>query len=176
MTTSSLHDVLAALARISADPCMGAGGRRAALLHHLGHETLADRAARLKGTAIAIDVFGRGEDFNPQTNALVRMEARRLRQALDTYYAGSGVCGSGADDPVRIVVPKSGYVPRFEWRDLAAEAPGIAAANGGVPFAEEPAEPPEPAMPVPGPQVHRSRTDRRDAGSAPAGWRRPRSP
>ncbi len=44
----------------------------------------------------------------------MRVEAGRLRRALDQYYAGEG-----AADPVQIDIPRGGYVPRF----LPAGAP-----------------------------------------------------
>jgi TolB-like protein len=84
-------------------------------------EALAERWDNLKGPAIAIDVFGRGAEFDPVTDSIVRTEARRVRQVLDSHYAGPG-----ADDPVRIVVPKGTYAPRFERR---AETGGPAGAS-----------------------------------------------
>lgn len=43
-------------------------------------ETLAGRGARIKSTTIAQEVFGRGEDFDPQQDSIVRVEAGRLRR------------------------------------------------------------------------------------------------
>lgn len=106
--------------RIQLDRILSAGGvspRLQKLLRYLVEETLADRGDRLKGSAIAIDVFGRDESFDPQSDPVVRLEARRLRQDLDSYYMGAG-----SDDPLRITVPKGGYVPSFEWR--TPEGPG----------------------------------------------------
>jgi TolB-like protein/tetratricopeptide (TPR) repeat protein len=114
MSEPSADNVLAAMERALADPHVSSGGRSACLLRHLVKETLAGREERLKGTAIAMDVFGRGADFDPQADGIVRTEARRLRQALDSYYAGSG-----AEDPIRITIPKGTYVPRFERRAVS---------------------------------------------------------
>lgn len=104
-------EIRSALMRLLADPEIGGNARRARLLQFLVDETLAGRADRLKGTSIAIDVFGRTADFDAQADAIVRSEARRLRQALATYYVGSG-----ARDPIVITVPKGTYLPRFERR------------------------------------------------------------
>jgi TolB-like protein/Tfp pilus assembly protein PilF len=116
------ESVAAALERVLSDPEVGANPRRAKLLRHLVEETLAGRTEGLRGTAIAMDVFGRGADFDPQTDAIVRAEARRLRQALASYYAVAG-----ARDPVAISIPKGGYVPQFSIRTGAVDA----AAPGG---------------------------------------------
>ena len=128
-----MAEVQAALGRVIEAPEFLGSRRRINLLRHLVDETLSGRRDRLKGTSIAIDVFGRGADFDPQTDAVVRSEARRLRHALASYYFGSG-----ASDPLRIVLQKGSYVPRFErtipedtWRNIHApvtpDADGLAA-------------------------------------------------
>ena len=71
-------------------------------------ETLEDRASQLKGYTIAVAVYGRAETFDPQLDPIVRVEAGRLRRALEHYYLTAG-----RNDPVRIKIPKGGYVPTF---------------------------------------------------------------
>jgi hypothetical protein len=78
-------------------------------------ETVQARADRLKDYTLGAEGLGRGEDFDPRTDPIARVEASRLRSRLDLYYATDG-----ASDPVRIVVPKGGYVPQFETRSKAA--------------------------------------------------------
>jgi adenylate cyclase len=77
-------------------------------LSFIVNETLDDRASQLKGYNIAVAVYGRKEGFNPQVDPIVRVEAGRLRRALEHYYLTDGV-----DDPVRIEIPKGAYVPTF---------------------------------------------------------------
>ena len=72
-------------------------------------ETLAGRALQLKGYTIAVVVYGRKENFDPQVDPIVRVEAGRLRRALEHYYLTAG-----ENDPVRITIPKGSYVPA--WR------------------------------------------------------------
>lgn len=102
-------DIRAQLQRILSFDQFPASDRRRAMLRFIVEETLAGRAARLKGATIAIEVYGRGADFNSATDPVVRLEARKLRRDLDTYYAGAG-----RDDPIRIEIPKGAYVPVFE--------------------------------------------------------------
>ncbi|MBT8364845.1 MAG: hypothetical protein KJP23_09075, partial [Deltaproteobacteria bacterium] len=71
-------------------------------------ETLAGRASQLKGYTIAVTVYGRTEKFDPQVDPIVRVEAGRLRRALEHYYLTAG-----KNDPVRIKIPKGGYIPAF---------------------------------------------------------------
>lgn len=98
-----------ALGRILASDDFIASGRNRRFLSYVVEETLAGRAERLKGYTIAVQVFGRDASFDAQTDPLVRIEARRLRQSLERYYLTAGVA-----DPVRILLPKGGYVPAFE--------------------------------------------------------------
>jgi adenylate cyclase len=71
-------------------------------------ETLEDRTSQLKGYTIAVAVYGRKEGFDPQVDPIVRVEAGRLRRALEHYYLTAG-----KNDPIHIEIPKGGYVPTF---------------------------------------------------------------
>ena len=72
-------------------------------------ETLEDRASQLKGYTIAVDVYERTEKFDSQVDPIVRLEAGRLRRALEHYYLKAG-----RNDPIRIEIPKGGYIPTFQ--------------------------------------------------------------
>jgi len=85
-------------------------------------ETLAGRAGGLKEYAIGIGVFDRPQSFDPGSDPIVRVEARRLRAKLDNYYQGEG-----RGDSLLIELPKGRYSPRFQPRDglcCAAQRPG----------------------------------------------------
>src|SRR5690606_21069419 len=71
-------------------------------------QVLAGHADRIKSYSIAVDVFGRGDDFDPAIDPIVRIEATRLRAALASYYADPG-----RDEAIQISLPKGGYVPSF---------------------------------------------------------------
>jgi adenylate cyclase len=73
------------------------------------NEALAGNASQIKGYTVAVSVYGRKVDFDPQTDPIVRVEARRLRNALEHYYLTAG-----KNDPIRIEIPKGGYVPTFQ--------------------------------------------------------------
>ena len=74
------------------------------------NETLAGRSDFLKAFTIANVVFGREASFDPQNDPVVRIEAGRIRKALERYYLVAG-----QRDDVVITVPKGGYVPHFEY-------------------------------------------------------------
>lgn len=84
-------------------------------------------AAALKEYTIGVDVFRRGADFDPRVDTIVRVQARRLRERLDRYYATAGLA-----DPLRIVMPKGHYHVEVVTQSPPVEAtprfpPGAAA-------------------------------------------------
>ncbi len=101
-------------------------------LRFVVEETLAGRSHQLKGFTIATAVFGRDIDFDAAHDPVVRIQAGRLRRAIERYYLVGGVC-----DPIRIKIPKGTYVPVFSaW---------------AVPESSE-----TPRIPVTGPAVNES--------------------
>lgn len=66
---------------------------------------------RLKEYIIGVQIFDRGDGFDPRADAIVRTEATRLRRKLGEYYQTIG-----QDDPVIITIPRGGYVPLFQKR------------------------------------------------------------
>lgn len=72
---------------------------------------LAGREDDIQEYSIGVEVFDRRASFDPRRDSIVRVEAHRLRDRLEEYYAKNG-CRS----PVRIVLPERGYVPSFERR------------------------------------------------------------
>jgi len=108
-------DVRAQLNQIVTSPQFPHIGRSAAFLTYAVEETLAGRAARIKGYSVAVEVFKRPNDFT-QDDPVVRIEAGRLRQVLERYYLTAG-----RHDPIRIDIPKGGYVPTFAWTCSSAD-------------------------------------------------------
>jgi hypothetical protein len=91
--------------------------RLTSFLSFIVEMTLAGNGNKLKAYTIAVEALGRGVDFDPQTDPIVRVEAVRMRQALARYYGGIG-----RDDPLVIEVPRGSYVPAFRRRN-ACEKP-----------------------------------------------------
>jgi len=120
--TPSPEEVRKELEHILASPHIQASEKRREFLHFIVEESLAGRAGRLKGYTIAVTVFGRDESFDAQSDAVVRVEARRLRRDLESYYMNAGNV-----DSVRISIPKGGYVPQFE--KISVEASPMSASD-----------------------------------------------
>ncbi len=84
-------------------------------LRYIVEVTLDGGADRLKAYAIAVDVFGKSPEHDPGSDAIVRVQARKLRARLNRYYANEGQ-GAG----IHIHVPKGSYVPQLKIRSAAA--------------------------------------------------------
>jgi hypothetical protein len=89
-------------------------------LAYVGEKYLQQQESHLTEFAIATEVFGRSsKSFDPATDAVVRVEAHRLRKKLRDLYEASG--GPAAGSPaMRISLPAGTYVPKFS---CASEAP-----------------------------------------------------
>ncbi|ESW82189.1 MULTISPECIES: hypothetical protein [unclassified Mesorhizobium] len=97
------------LERLLASETFGRSERARKLLRYLVEREQAGEADRLKGFSIAMDVFGKDGDFDSSTDAVVRVQAGRLRELLQHYFANEGIA-----EPVRIAIPRGGYVPSYE--------------------------------------------------------------
>ncbi len=105
------HDEIhAALGRILDSQVFRSCPRLASFLKFVVESEVAGQGSRLKGYTIGVEALGRPDDFDPQADAIVRVEAGRLRAALKRYYSGAGV-----RDPIVIEMPRGRYVPHFRW-------------------------------------------------------------
>jgi tetratricopeptide (TPR) repeat protein len=119
--------------------------RLQSFLSFIVEETLAGRGAQIKEYSIALSVFRRGESYDPKSDALVRVEARRLRERLREYYAGEGAAAA-----VVIDLPRGSYRAAFSRRKGAgrrsrwslAVAALVVGAVGMALVARAPAPPP----------------------------------
>ncbi|SFB98968.1 TolB amino-terminal domain-containing protein [Bosea sp. CRIB-10] len=102
------EDIRAQLDRVLASDIFRSAPQLTAFLSYVVEQALAGRSGELKGYTIAVEAFGRPAEFDPQSDPIVRVEAGRLRKALNLYFAADGV-----RDPVRITIPVGAYVPSF---------------------------------------------------------------
>lgn len=86
-------------------------GRLRGLLSWLIEETLAGRGNHLKESLIGVGVFHREATWDPQSDALVRVQMRNLRIRLAQYYETEGQA-----DELVITIPRGQYVPSFTFK------------------------------------------------------------
>src|SRR6266536_2272700 len=75
-------------------------------LRYVVEETVAGRSENLKEYSIGVEVFDREDSFDPRTDPIVRVQARRLRARLVNYYREEG-----RTDEWIVELPKGGYAP-----------------------------------------------------------------
>ncbi|HYY26966.1 MAG TPA: tetratricopeptide repeat protein [Chthoniobacterales bacterium] len=105
------------LARIVDSPKFIPSVRLCRFLTHVVNRTLSRDLNCLKEFSIAMEVFDRTSSYDPNVDAIVRVEARRLRTKLKEYYEGTG-----RNDPVLIGLRPGSYVPIFRWLDAQPQS------------------------------------------------------
>ncbi|HXK03309.1 MAG TPA: hypothetical protein VMS37_12960 [Verrucomicrobiae bacterium] len=89
-----------------------------AFLRYVCEMELAGRTAEVSEYQIAVEVLGRREDIDLTDDSSVRNRAYELRQRLEKYYSSEQ-----PHAPVRIEIPRGGYVPTFLRH--SAEVPAL---------------------------------------------------
>jgi serine/threonine-protein kinase len=77
-------------------------------LRFVTEHTISGESDSLKEYTLGRDVFDRDDDYDPRTDSIVRVEARRMRRKLKEYYEGPG-----REERIRIELRPGGYVPRL---------------------------------------------------------------
>ncbi|MDX2180519.1 MAG: tetratricopeptide repeat protein [Bryobacteraceae bacterium] len=102
-------DIRRQLEKVLDDQRFRSSRRASQFLSFVVEKALAGETEEIKETVVAAEIYRRPSDYDPKADSLVRVEAGRLRGKLDEYYRTNG-----AQDPIRIRIPKGGYVPSFE--------------------------------------------------------------
>src|ERR1043165_1448431 len=126
------------LERVLASPALQQVERLKRFIGFIVGEAAAGRGEELKEDVVGVQVFGKETSFDPRTDPIVRVQARRLRARLSRYYHDEG-----QQDEIIIELPKGGYAPVFKRREdrphaRPAPAAGCAATNtvAVVPFTD----------------------------------------
>jgi hypothetical protein len=77
-------------------------------LRYAVEQTIAGHGNEIKEYSVGVEVFHRGDAFDPRLDPIVRIEARNLRLRLAKYYEGEG-----ANDDLSIEFSKGTYTPSF---------------------------------------------------------------
>lgn len=104
-------DAKAELARVLASPDFPSVARNRTFLAYIVGKELDGRSEEVSATLLAQQVFGRGGDFDPNKDPIVRIEAAKLRRDLETYYLKSG-----RHNPLQISVPRGAYRAVFSYK------------------------------------------------------------
>jgi len=125
-----------ALEAVLASTSFARSAQLRSLLRYVCEHEWSGRTETLTEYNIAVEVLGRRKDIDPGDDASVRNRAYELRQRLDRYYTLEH-----PDAPVRIEIPRGGYIPvytRPQPRTAAAGSAPLEAAKGAAPLQQAP--------------------------------------
>ena len=105
------EEVRAELERITTSDVFVSSPQLASFLSFVVEAVLHGKSDRIKGYTIGVEVLRRDIKFDPQIDPIVRVEATRLRRAMERYYAGPGLT-----DAVIIDLQRGSYAPNFRYR------------------------------------------------------------
>jgi len=97
-----------ALAAVISSDLFAAGSNAERFLRYVCERYFEDGGHSVNEYSIAVEALGRSSKFDPRQDAIVRVEAHRVRHRLQQYYAGAG-----REDRVQIILPPGKYVPQF---------------------------------------------------------------
>jgi hypothetical protein len=97
--------------RVTASRLFGKAAQLRELLLFLAEKAIASPAVEITEQEIGSRVLGRRPDYDPQSDNIVRVQIRRLRQKLEEYFVADGL-----HEPMVIAIPKGSHVLRFERR------------------------------------------------------------
>src|SRR5712671_1078140 len=86
LSTRSIEDHLQ---RILASKEFASSARMSRFLRFAVERALSGQSEQLKEYVLGVEVFDRKESYDPRVDPIVRVEARRLRSKLESYYAGA---------------------------------------------------------------------------------------
>jgi hypothetical protein len=113
--------------RISSSPQFRRAPKLRDFLTYVVEQTLQSQGDSLNEQQIGRAVFGRGADYSPSEDNVVRAHARQLRVKLSEYFSSKG-----KDEPLVLEIPKGSYVPVFSPRE-SVPAPPVAETPGRWP-------------------------------------------
>jgi TolB-like protein/Tfp pilus assembly protein PilF len=130
-TTIQHSAIRGQLEKILAHALFVRSDRMGRFLRQAIERTLEGRTSELKEYLIGVEVFDRKTSYDPRVDPIVRVEARRLRSKLQSYYEGDG-----KNDAIVFEFAAGSYVPRIRSKtEAAAAAPAAIPTVAVLPFA-----------------------------------------
>jgi hypothetical protein len=106
--TISLFEKREELHRVLQSKYFSSSPKKSRFLEFVAEQTFLGNGDKLNEYLIGVEVYGRGPDFNPQEDPIVRVQAHDIRRALKNYYEEEGRNGL-----LRVELPAGHYVPAF---------------------------------------------------------------
>jgi hypothetical protein len=124
-TDDRRREVEAQLERLLTNPFFSHSRRFPAFLRYVVEKTLTGDSEQLKERTLGIEIFGKGADYDPATDPIVRVTAAEIRKRIALYYQEPG-----HEQELRISLPLGNYVPQFHLPDAEPAEPSTTTSNG----------------------------------------------
>ena len=111
----SLFERREELRRVLESKQFASAPKRSRFLEFVAEQAFQGNSEKINEYLIGVEVYDRGERFDPQQDPIVRVQAHEIRRALKKYYEEEG-----SQSVLRIDLPPGHYVPVFNRSTLAA--------------------------------------------------------
>lgn len=127
----SLFEKREELRRVLQSKQFSSAPKRSRFLEFVAEQAFQGNGDKINEYLIGVEVYGRGEGFDPQQDPIVRVQAHEIRRSLRKYYEEDG-----SQSVLRIDLPSGHYVPSFSRSALVTpevnEAPAQVLQNPPV--------------------------------------------
>ncbi|MGO8788610.1 MAG: hypothetical protein ACLQVL_14685 [Terriglobia bacterium] len=124
----TLYEKQSELKRILESKYFSKAPKRRRFLEFTSGRVFLGEESKLNEYLIGVEVYDRGQDFNPQQDPIVRVQAHEIRRILKTYYQEEG-----KNSLVRIELNPGNYAPVFKRAKFDAEVRATPAVQAGSP-------------------------------------------
>jgi hypothetical protein len=114
---------------------LGRSHNLARMLKFICEKHFEGNAGQITETSLAVEALGRRDDFNPQTDTIVRVTVHQLRKRLQEIYSATG-----ASRPVEIQIPAGQYAPSFVHKEDETATPSSSGNGTTIPVSLSEAE------------------------------------
>lgn len=104
----SNQDILASLQRVLESKTLSHSTTLRNALEFVVRTSIDAPHEPIKEFTLATEALGRGSDFDPKTDNVVRVQMHRLREKLEDFYREEG-----QGEQIRIVIPRGQYSPEY---------------------------------------------------------------
>jgi hypothetical protein len=128
----SLFERREELRRVLQSKQFASAPKRSRFLEFVAEQSFQGNGDKINEYLIGVEVYDRGEHFDPQQDPIVRVQAHEIRRALKKYYEEDG-----SQSVLRIDLPSGHYVPAFNRSTPTAPEPSdVAAPSAEVPLVQ----------------------------------------
>ena len=118
MRSISVPEKREELQRILASRYFAKAPKKSRFLEFICDRSFQGQAEQTSEYLVGVEVYERGDDFNPHEDSIVRVQAHEIRKSLKAYYRGEG-----NENKIRLELPPGHYVPGFTRSANGSSAP-----------------------------------------------------